>query len=253
MGKQDLVLVRPLQVGDSGPDVVAIRRMTSRAGVNYPPQVRVNGRFDDQFEDKLKAAITRFQRKRGLKPDGAVAYMTFKALLPFADAYDTKLLTGVARASIGDWGIMGRKSAFNGIDMGVDFSGKGSIPMFADGKIVRIQRTKSGWPGEGGLIVVECDKGPMAKHPIYVAEDISIPASHAVGKRLRQGELLAEATGSNQAPGIEMGWAGPAPGYISTLWFSRNQKHYTHNYNPTAEGTDFWKTLSAWMAKGIPV
>jgi hypothetical protein len=39
--------------------------------------------------------------------------------------------------------------------MGVDFKGKGPIPMFADGKVVRVVRSKSGWPGEGGLIVVQ--------------------------------------------------------------------------------------------------
>lgn len=247
------MLVRPLQLGDSGPDVIAIKRMTSRAGVGYPQQVRVNGKFDDHFGDKLKAAIARFQKKKGMKPDGAVAYMTFKALLPFADAFDQSQLRKAAQATTGDWGLIGKKSAFNGIDMGVDFSGKGVIPMFADGEIVRIARTKSGWPGEGGLVVVLCDKGPMSKHAIYVAEDIKIPAAHRVGKRLRQGEILAEATGSKKAPGIEIGWAGPPPDYFGTLWFSRNHKHYTHQFNPTGEGTDFWKTLSAWMAKGIPL
>ncbi len=251
MAKEDLTLVRVLQLGDEGPDVVAIKRMMSRAGVSYPKQVRENGKFNDRFGERLKRAIERFQRKRGLVQDGVVGYMTFKSLVRLADAFDSKLLRDFARQQIGDWGIIGRKSAFAGIDMGVDFLGAGPIPMFADGRIVRIVRTSSGWPGEGGLIVVQCDKGPMSRYPIYAAEDIKIPSTHRVGKRLKQGELLAEATGSHKAPGIELGWAGPTPDFHATLWFARNKKHYTHALGATKEGADFWKTLCAWMAKGV--
>jgi hypothetical protein len=249
MAKDDLTLVRLLQVGDRGPDVVAIKRMTSRAGVGYPKQVRQKGRFDNQFGTRLKAAIERFQKKRGLVEDGVVGYMTFKALVKHADAYDSKLLRDFAKERIGDWGIIGRKAAWAGIDMGVDFLGAGPIPMFADGKIVRLMHRGSGWPGIGGLIVVQCDKGPMARFPIYVSEDIKIPPSHRVGKRLQKGELLAQATGTREAPGIELGWAGPAPAYRGTLHQDR-RGHYSGTPRATAEGTDFWKTLSAWMAKG---
>ncbi len=218
MAKEDLRLVRVLQLADQGKDVVAIRRMTSRAGVGFPQQVKEKGRFNDLFDAKLDAAIRLLQKKRGLE--------------------------------VGDWGILGRHSAFAGLDMGVDFLGAGPIPMFADGEIVRVVHSGSGWPGIGGLIVVKCDKGPMALHPIYVAEDIKIPASHAPGKRLKKGELLADATGTHQAPGIELGWAGPPPKHIGTL-FQSLHGHYTMNPRATAEGTHFWKTLSSWMAKGL--
>lgn len=247
MAKEHLPLVRVLEVGVRGNDVVAAKRMMSRAGVNYPPQRRP---FDGHFGDKLGAATKRFQKKRGLIEDGVIGYMTFKELVKFADAFDSKLLRDFAKAQVGDWGLIGRHEAFNGIDMGVDFKGKGPIPMFADGEIVRVVRSGSGWPGEGGLIVVQCDKGPMARFPIYTAEDIRIPAAHAPGKRLRKGELLAEATGSNKAPGIELGWAGPAPNYKGTLFQARHG-HYTSHPRATAEGTDFWNTLSAWMKKGL--
>jgi Putative peptidoglycan binding domain len=249
MAKDDLHLVRILHAGDNGKDVVAIKRMVSRAGVGYPTPVRHKGKFNDRFGPKLEAAIKRFQKKHGLVKDGEVGYMTFKALVKHVDAYGSKLLADFAKAQIGDWGIIGRPSAFNGIDMGVDFKGSGPIPMFADGKIVRVVRSGSGWPGIGGLIVVQCDKGPMARFPIYTAEDIKIPASHTVGKRLAKGGLLAHATGTNQAPGIELGWAGPAPAFRGTLFHARHGK-YTSNPRATGEGTDFWKTLSAWMAKG---
>jgi hypothetical protein len=249
MAKEDLTLVRVVELGDRGGDVVAIKRMTSRAGVGYPTQVRQQGKFDDHFGELLDAAVKRVQKKNGLIDDGKVGYMTFKVLVKFADAFDSKLLRDFAKQQIGDWGIIGRKTAFNGLDMGVDFKGAGPIPMFADGKIVRVVRSGSGWPGIGGLIVVQCDKGPMARFPIYTAEDIKIPASHAVGKQLKKGELLAEATGTNQAPGIELGWAGPAPEFRGTLFQARHG-HYSGSPRATAEGTDFWKTLSAWIAKG---
>lgn len=246
MGKDDLTLVRVLQLGDEGGDVLAVKRMTSRAGVNYPPQVRP---FNRRFGPKLDAAIKRFQKKHGLKDDGTIGYMTFKPLVRFADAFDSKLLRDFAKEQIGDWGLIGQKTAFNGIDMGVDFKGKGPIPMFADGTIVRVVPTKSGWPGIGGLIVVQCDKGPMARHPIYVAEDIKIPPGNVVGKRLRKGELLAEATGSSWV-GIEIGWAGSAARKHVGTRFQEAHGHYSESPRATAEGTDFWKTLCAWMAKG---
>jgi Putative peptidoglycan binding domain len=250
MAKDDLHLVRVLELGDEGKDVVAVKRALSKANVGYPMPVRQGGKFNDRFGPKLEAGIKRFQKKHGLVHDGKVAYLTFKALVPHVDAFGSKLLRDFANAQVGDWGLIGQRSAFNGIDMGVDFKGKGRIPMFADGKIARVVRSKSGWPGEGGLIVVQCDTGPMSKHPIYTAEDIAIPASHAVGKQLRKGELLATATGSNKAPGIELGWAGRGPAFFGTL-FHEKHGNYTMNPRATAEGLDFWKTLDAWMAKGM--
>ena len=249
MAKEDLTLVRLLQRGDAGGDVLAVKRMLSRAGVGFPMPVKVDGKFNDRFGPKLLKAIKRFQKKSRLMDDGVVGYMTFKALVKQADSFDSKLLGAFAIERIGDWGIIGRKSAWAGLDMGVDFLGAGPIPMFADGEIVRIVRSGSGWPGIGGLVVVQCDKGPMARFPIYTAEDIKIPASHTVGKRLKKGELLADATGTRQAPGIELGWAGPAPGFRGTLFQARHG-HYSGTPRATGEGTDFWKTLSAWMAKG---
>jgi hypothetical protein len=249
MAKDDLTLVRLLRLGDSGKDVVAVRRMLSRTGVGFPPQVRQNGRFDNRFGAEVNAAVKRLQEKHGLEQDSVVGYFTFKVLVTHADAFDSKLLRDFALERIGDWGIIGRKSAWAGLDMGVDFLGAGPIPMFADGTIVRIARSDSGWPGIGGLIVVQCDKGPMARFPIYAAEDIRIPASHVVGLRLKKGELLAEATGTKQAPGIEIGWAGPAPDFRGTLFQARHG-HYSSMPRATNEGMDFWKTLSNWIAKG---
>jgi Putative peptidoglycan binding domain len=248
-GKKDAHFIRYLELGDSGKDVVAVKRMIARADVGYEPNIE-NGQIGEVFGKKLQAAVKRFQRKNKLKVDGEVGYMTTKALVKLADARDGKLLSDFAKEHVGDWGLVGQHSAFAGIDMGVDFTGKGHIPMFADGEIVRVVRSGSGWPGIGGLIVVQCDKGPMSKFPIYVAEDIEIPAGHRVGKRLKKGEILAHATGSNQAPGIEIGWAGPAPNFHGTLFQAKHGK-YTSNPRATAEGGHFFQTLSTWISKGL--
>ena len=248
MPKEDLTLVRVLKRGDRGKDVVAIKGMISRAGVGFTP-VKEKGKTSEFFGDKLDAGVRSFQKMNKLVKDGEVGYMTFKALLRFAGPTESRLLREFDKESVGDWGILGRKTAWAGLDMGVDFLGAGPIPMFADGEIVRVVRSGSGWPGIGGLIVVQCDKGPMARFPIYTAEDIKIPGSHKVGKRLKKGELLAEATGTREAPGIELGWAGPAPDYRGTLFQARHG-HYSGSPRATKEGTDFWNTLSAWMAKG---
>jgi peptidoglycan hydrolase-like protein with peptidoglycan-binding domain len=250
MAKADLTLTRLVQLGDRGKDVVAIKRILSRAGVGYKPVIEEGGKIGDLFGEKLDAAVKRFQKKHKLVEDGEVGYMTFKPLVKLANPHESRLLREFAKESVGDWGIIGRQSAFNGIDMGVDFAGSGPIPMFADGEIVRLMHKDSGWPGIGGLIVVQCDKGPMSRFPIYTSEDIRIPPSHKVGKRLKKGELLAEATGTNQAPGIELGWAGPKPDFHGTLFQAKHGK-YTSNPRVTEEGSNFWKTLSAWMAKGM--
>jgi hypothetical protein len=249
VAKEDLTLVRVLELGARGKDVVAIKRMMSRAGVGFTP-VKEKGKIGDLFGEKFDEAVRSFQTKSNLIEDGAVGYMTFKALLEHVGPYESKLLRDFANERLGDWGILARKTAWAGLDMGVDFTGGGPIPMFDDGVIVRAMDTGSGWPGIGGLIVVKCDKGPMARFPIYTAEDIKIPASNVVGRRLKKGELLAEATGTNQAPGIELGWAGPAPAFRGTLFQARHG-HYSGTPRVTAEGADFWKTLSVWMAKGM--
>jgi hypothetical protein len=249
MAKEDLTLVRLVELGVRGKDVVAVKRMMERAGVGYTA-VREHGKVLDVFGNDLEDAVKLFQRQNSLVDDGQVGYITLKVLLKHAGPFESRLLREFVKERVGDWGILGVKSAFAGIDMGVDFLGAGPIPMFADGVIVRVVHTGSGWPGIGGLIVVQCDSGPMSRFPIFTSEDIRIPASNTVGTRLRKGELLAEATGTREAPGIELGWAGPAPDFRGTLFQARHGQ-YTSNPRATAEGIDFWKTLSAWMARGM--
>jgi peptidoglycan hydrolase-like protein with peptidoglycan-binding domain len=126
VAKEDLTLVRVLRLGDRGKDVVAIKRMIARAGVGFTP-VKEKGKIGDLFGEKLEAAVRSFQKKNNLIEDGEVAYMTFKALLKHVGPWESKLLRDVAKERLGDWGILARKSAWAGLDMGVDFTGGGPI------------------------------------------------------------------------------------------------------------------------------
>ena len=81
MPKEDLTLIRVLKRGDRGKDVVAIKGMTSRAGVGFTP-VKEKGKTSEFFGDKLDAGVRSFQKMNKLVKDGEVGYMTFKALLP---------------------------------------------------------------------------------------------------------------------------------------------------------------------------
>ncbi len=52
-------------------------------------------------KQRLDAAIKRFQKKHSLMEDGVVGYMTFKALVSHADAFDSKVLRDFAKERIG--------------------------------------------------------------------------------------------------------------------------------------------------------
>lgn len=246
--QKDLHLTRVLHKGISGDDVIVCKRALSKAGVGYPVQKKHKGAWNPHFGENMDKHIKKLQKKHKLHQDGVIGYVTFKYLRPHIDAYGSKMLNNWIKQHMGSWGIFAKASAFAGIDMGVDFLGKEEIPMYADGEIVRVVHTGSGWPGIGGLIVVQCYKGPMAKHPIYSAEDVRIPKGNVVGKKLAMGDILAYATGTNQAPGIECGWSGSkANGYHGTL-FQELHGHYSENPRATKEGADFWATLQHWMA-----
>jgi hypothetical protein len=86
------------------------------------------GEIRRPLRGQADAAIKRLQKKHGLVVDGIVGYMTFKVLVTHTDAFASKLIGDFEKERIGDWGIIGRKAAFAGLDMGVDFLGAGPIP-----------------------------------------------------------------------------------------------------------------------------
>lgn len=91
------------------------------------------------------------------------------------------------------------------IDMGVDYTGTGSLYALGSGKITSVYN--SGWPG-GKFIGLHLDTGQY----MYYAENIIPHVS--VGQRVTAGQLVGTAVGT--APFIEVGWAAP-PGTGETM------------------------------------
>jgi hypothetical protein len=91
------------------------------------------------------------------------------------------------------------------IDMGVDYTGSGSLYAIGAGQIVNVNN--SGWPG-GKFIGLKLDNGQY----VYYAENL---ISHVnVGQRVTGGQLIAIAVGSY--PFVEIGFASP-PGTGTTM------------------------------------
>jgi len=104
--------------------------------------------------------------------------------------------------------LIGPQATYAGPDQGLDFTG-GPAPVYAldSGVVTRLQRTNSGWPGEGALMVYELTAGQQKGRFVYTAEDFAPSGGLGVGSKLEKGRQIGEATGSGRAPGIETGFA----------------------------------------------
>ncbi len=100
------------------------------------------------------------------------------------------------------------------IDMGVDYSGSGTLVAIGDGHITAIHN--SGWPN-GTFIEEKLTAGPYAGKDWYFAEDIA-PAVHP-GQTVTAGEPIGEMFQGGS--GIETGWSIGDGG--TTLAASRGQ------------------------------
>lgn len=90
------------------------------------------------------------------------------------------------------------------IDMGVDYTGAGTLYAMGAGTIENV--SNSGWPG-GKFISLKLDEGPYAGKYVYYAENIKPSVSK--GQHVSAGTPIGEAVGTY--PYIEVGWAA-APG-----------------------------------------
>lgn len=99
-------------------------------------------------------------------------------------------------------------AAFAGVDQGIDFTGKGTVLALGTAQVTRVQRSGSGWPGEGAVLVYRLLDGPARGQFVYVSEDFAPAAGLKPGSIVGKGKPLGQATGSGKAPGIEVGWAG---------------------------------------------
>jgi 3D (Asp-Asp-Asp) domain-containing protein len=92
------------------------------------------------------------------------------------------------------------------IDMGVDYTGTGSIVAIGQAVVTYSQPSGAGWGpysctgGYGGAVVYQLTAGPDRGRSVYTAEGI-IPTV-TVGQRLTAGQPIATFTGC-----IEIGWA----------------------------------------------
>lgn len=91
------------------------------------------------------------------------------------------------------------------VDMGVDYTGHGSLYAMGSGTIVNVRN--AGWPG-GTFIGLKLDTGQF----MYYAENIIPHVS--IGQRVQAGQLVGTAVGTY--PFIEVGWAAP-PGTGQTM------------------------------------
>lgn len=91
------------------------------------------------------------------------------------------------------------------IDMGVDYSGTGSLVAMGDGVITNVYN--SGWPG-GTFIGLKFTSGTYKDLIMYYAEDIK--PSVSVGQRVKAGETIGQMY--NGGSGIEIGWSSDGIG-----------------------------------------
>lgn len=97
---------------------------------------------------------------------------------------------------------------YAGVDQGIDFTGAGDLYAPAKALVTRVDRGGTGWPGEGALVALKLLDGPGAGKYVYYAEDLAPTVKR--GQVVAAGTIVARATGSGKAPGVEIGWATPA-------------------------------------------
>jgi hypothetical protein len=87
-------LPRSLKQGDSGEDVLMVKRAISRAGYR-----RWGFLFTFGFGALLTSNVKKFQHDHGLKPDGEYGPATHKKLAPFYDAYGANEMVKLWKAA----------------------------------------------------------------------------------------------------------------------------------------------------------
>lgn len=120
------------------------------------------------------------------------------------------------------------------IDMGVDYTGAGTIYAIGSGTIENI--SNSGWPG-GKFISLKLDEGPYAGKIVYYAENIT--AKVTAGQHVSAGTPIGEAVGTY--PYIEVGWAAP-PGTGQTMAAATGQA--STSGDPGAKSTAYGVSMS---------
>lgn len=142
--------------------------------------------------------------------------------------------------------LVGGGAHFAGVDQGIDFTGgPANIYALADGVVERVQASGSGWPGQGALVTYRLTSGPYAGNRIYIAEDFQPRVAALTNGRptkVKQGQILGVASGSGQAPGIEVGWADANGSPVAPL--------QPGPHSPKPEGEAFNNIVQSLSAAG---
>lgn len=133
--------------------------------------------------------------------------------------------------------LVGPGLSFAGVDQGIDFTGPGDVYAPYGAVVTRVQPSGSGWPGQGAVVNLKILEGPAAGHYLYYAEDLSPLVKP--GQKVTAGQVIARATGSGQAPGIEIGWAQPSGVPLAPRPPARPAPQYTQ------EGDSFNRFIQA--------
>lgn len=123
------------------------------------------------------------------------------------------------------------------VDMGVDYLGAFPLYALGSGRITTADKAWSG-VGQGTFIGLQLNP-PYGSGYWYYAEDIN-PLVNA-NQGVTAGQHIANATGSNLAPGIEVGWAAP-PGMGQTMAAAQGQA--AKGGDPGAHATAWGKAAS---------
>lgn len=192
--------VRELRLGNTGPDVLAVKRALIAEGLGGLI-VR-----DEHMGDEAIRSLERFQRAERINVDGIYGPQTHSRLAPWFDPYgesllkqERLLLAGAYRNPLRDVAAL----TFLGYDQGTDWGCSTPSPIYAIGPaIVTYASQRSGWPG-GGAISYELTAGAAKGETVYLAEHIEILV--AVGRTVNAATAIAELLPGY--PDCEHGWA----------------------------------------------
>ena len=218
--------------GDSGSDVVAVRRALRALGHKIP-------RHGKRAGGDWVNALMEVQKNHKLKHDGIYGPATHTIIAPHFDPY-ARWLYKRAMPRTHDLVNPFKHSKYlqpNRIDMGVDYHGVGPIVAWTHMKVIALGG--SGWPG-GQYIHCQITQGKYQGLYYYCAESV-IPEARP-GKVLKPGDLLCyfgAGARPGEYPGIEMGWASP----VTNVTYYNHVHGYYNNEGTTYTGLAFARVL----------
>ena len=201
---------QPIRGGQSGRDVLAVKRALRKMGAPGCEKLAVSGAAGEFAGSAFVACLKALQAAHTLAADGVYGPATHRLVAPHFDLYGiflyrtarirkppSQYLNPFAKATV----EAGR------IDMGVDYHGRGPIGAIGDATVIGSGGT--GWPG-GHFLLYQLRNGEHKGRYIYVAEAV-LPVV-VPGQNVGAGETVcffAADAAPGVYPGIETGWGTP--------------------------------------------